>query len=432
MPTKVDALKIAILPSMIGLLLVVGHPRPSLAPPSTPMAPLEVKAAFLKQLDRPRVALDPVIRQIKGENRGVIAETLDFGTDTRADGSIERVPALLARPNGVKGRMPAVIVLHGTGGRKEAMWNWLEQLAHRGIVAIAIDGRYHGERTSGSKGTKDYNDAIINAWRAKADGPASHPLYYDTCWDIWRTIDYLETRGDVDASRIGMIGISKGGIETWLAAAVDDRVKVAVPAISVQSFKWSLEHERYQARANTVKEAHEAAALDLNHPKVDAEVCRAVWAKVLPGITDEFDAPSMLPLFAGRSLMILNGEKDPNCPIEGAELAFTAAKAAFHDADADDHLKIMVAKDSGHILTPEQHQAALHWFVTWLKPTIPDRAARFMHAKALAAADTAFVGPRLLDRPVHPRPSKRPIARRRAPTSPLAASLVGASSCQGP
>ena len=57
-----------------------------------------------------------------------------------------------------------------------------------------------------------------------------------------------------------MIGISMGGIETWLAAAVDDRVKVAVPAISVQSFRWSLENEEWQGRANTIKAAHEAAA----------------------------------------------------------------------------------------------------------------------------------------------------------------------------
>ena len=434
-------MKNAILPSIVGLMLIAGHPRPSLAPPSIPMPPSEVKAAFLKRLDRPRVPLDTILRETKAPHRGVVAERLDFATDTRADGSIERVPALLARPEGMKGRMPAVIVLHGTGGRKDAMWNWLEQLAHRGIVAIAIDGRFHGERNPGLPGTKAYNQAIIKAWRDKPDGPASHPLYYDTCWDIWRTIDYLETRGDVDPSRIGMIGISKGGIETWLAAAADDRVKVAVPAISVQSFKWSLDHDKWQARANTVKEAHEAAAADLEKSKVDAEVCRALWSKVLPGILDEFDAPSMLPLFANRSLLILNGEKDPNCPIEGAELAFSAAKAAFHDADADEHLKVIVAKDSGHTLTSEQHAAALEWFVHWLKPTIPEQTARYFHARALAAAarasDPAKARRDLADRPQHPRPSKRPMARRKEParsiaSAPTTANPVGSSDCLAP
>jgi dienelactone hydrolase len=271
--------------------------------------------------------------------------------------------------------MPAVIVLHGTGGSKEGSRSWLEQLAHRGFVAIAIDGRFHGERAGDAKGTRAYNEAIIQAWRTKSGQPQAHPFYYDTCWDIWRTIDYLQTRGDVDPDRIGMIGISKGGIETWLAAAVDERVKVAVPAISVQSFRWSLDHDRWQGRANTIKDAHEAVAADLGEPRVNARVCRALWSKVIPGILDEFDAPSMLRLFDGRSLLILNGEKDPNCPIEGAELAFAAARAAFHEARADDQLKIMVAQGAGHTVTKEQQEAALDWFVAWLKPASPPSGA---------------------------------------------------------
>ena len=43
-----------------------------------------------------------------------------------------------------------------------------------------------------------------------------------------RLIDYLETRDDIDPRRIGLMGFSKGGIETYLAAAADPRVAVAV------------------------------------------------------------------------------------------------------------------------------------------------------------------------------------------------------------
>ena len=46
-------------------------------------------------------------------------------------------------------------------------------------------------------------------------------------------IDYLETRDDVDPMRIGAIGISKGGVETYFAAAADTRIVVAVPCIPV-------------------------------------------------------------------------------------------------------------------------------------------------------------------------------------------------------
>jgi hypothetical protein len=54
-----------------------------------------------------------------------------------------------------------------------------------------------------------------------------------------------------------------GGIETWLAGSVDERVAVLVPMIGVQSFRWSLENDKWEGRANTIKGAHEAAAKDL-------------------------------------------------------------------------------------------------------------------------------------------------------------------------
>jgi dienelactone hydrolase len=356
--------------ALLGLLLVASQTRSQdlLTTSSKPAS--EVRADFLKLLDRPRVALDAKSQEIKSNAKGLTTEKVSFAVEALPDGSMERVPALVVRPDWAKPgeKLPAVLVLHGTGGNKEGNRSWLEQLANRGFLAIAIDGRFHGERAGGMPGSKTYNEAITRAWRSKKGEPQTHPFFYDTCWDVWRTIDYLATRPDVDPDRIGLIGISKGGIETWLAAAVDERVKVAVPAISVQSFRWSLEHDRWQGRANTIREAHEAAAADLNEPKVNAKVCRELWAKVIPGILDEFDCPSMLRLLSDRSLLILGGDRDPNCPLEGAEIAFDAAKSAFHQAKAADHLKIMVARDSGHTVTKEQHDAALDWFVTWLKP----------------------------------------------------------------
>ncbi len=47
-------------------------------------------------------------------------------------------------------------------------------------------------------------------------------------------LDYLESRDDVDPTRIGMTGVSLGGMHTWLVAAADPRVAVAAPMIGVQ------------------------------------------------------------------------------------------------------------------------------------------------------------------------------------------------------
>jgi pimeloyl-ACP methyl ester carboxylesterase len=173
----------------------------------------------------------------------------------------------------------------------------------------------------------------------------------------------------VDAERIGMIGFSMGGIETWLAAATDPRIRVAVPAIGVQSFRWSLEHDRWQGRARTIQHVHDEAARDLGEPEVNANVCRALWSAVTPGILDEYDGPAMLPLIAPRPLLILSGENDPNCPLEGARLAFAAAEAAYTRASAADHLKMDVAPGVGHTVTEAQRSLAYDWLDRWLLST---------------------------------------------------------------
>ncbi len=330
-------------------------------------APAAVRAAFLKLLDRPKVPLDVKTVNTTIARDGFVHESLTFASEKKAGGGIERVPVLIVRPaKGEPKKLPAVIVLHGTGGSAKNETGFMTELAKRNIIGVAIDARYHGERSGGAKGATAYNEAIVRAWKAKPGMPMEHPFYYDTCWDLWRTVDYLLTRDDVDAEKLGMIGFSMGGIETWLAASVDERIKVAVPAIAVQCFRWSLENDKWQGRARTIKAAHDAAAKDLGESEVNQKVCRALWDKVIPGILDQFDCPSMLRLFAGRSLLILSGTKDGNCPYGGAKLAIAEAEKAFKAADAGDHLRVIVV-EVGHTVTAEQRQAALEWFARWLK-----------------------------------------------------------------
>jgi dienelactone hydrolase len=327
--------------------------------------PAEVRAAFHKLLDRPAVPLN-VLAATPSTGDGLQIETLSFASEKKPDGKEERVPVLLVKPAKATGKLPAVIVLHGTGGNKEGQKPFLVELAKRGIIGVAIDARYHGERADGKKGAAAYNEAITRAWKTKKGEAQEHPFYFDTAYDLWRTVDYLKSRPDVDGDNLGMIGFSMGGIETWLAASVDERVKAMAPAIGVQSFRWSLENGRWQARANTIKAAHVAAANDLGEKEVNENVCRELWSKVIPGMLDQFDCPSMLRLCAGRPLLILNGELDPNCPIEGARLAIAEAEKAYKDAGASDKLKVMIAPGVKHAVTAEQRQAALAWFEKWL------------------------------------------------------------------
>lgn len=340
-----------------------------LAAQEKPLPPEKAKAAFLKQLDRPTVPAE-VREDAKPVTKGgLVYSRWSFASEKKADGTVERVPVLMVSPAGATGKLPVMVVLHGTGGNKESEQSWLEDFAKRGIVGVAIDARYHGSRANAGKGSSAYVAAITKAWRVPAGQPMEHPFYYDTVWDLWRLLDVLAARDDIDAKRMGMLGTSMGGIQTWLAASVDDRVKVAAPLIGVQCFKWSLENDKWEGRANTIKATHEAAAKDLGEPAVNQKVCRELWSKVIPGILDDYNCPNLLPLFAtgSRALFIANGERDPNCPVEGAKLAIKAAEDAFAKAGAKDRLAVRVNAGVAHTVTADDRKAALDFCEKWLK-----------------------------------------------------------------
>ena len=256
------------------------------------------------------------------------------------------------------GRRPAVIVLHGTGDSKEGMLDWASELAMRGFLAVAIDGRYHGERIK-----MGYDDAILRAYKTGKE----HPFLYDTVWDVMRLIDYLETRDDVDPKRIGLIGISKGGMETYLAAAADPRIAVAVPCISVQSFRWALENNAWQARVGTIQPAVEGAARS-DRATLNAQFVRTFYDRIVPGIYSEFDGPAILPLIAPRPLMVINGDSDSLTPLPGVTLAANSASEAYAKAGAKDKFVLRLQKNTGHSVNDDSLRAAIDWFVLWLKP----------------------------------------------------------------
>ena len=316
------------------------------------------RADFLKTINRPRVVLAAAVDALPATN-GIVQYHFSFATDAN-----QRVPGILMKLADSHGRRPVVIALHGTGGSKQNTLALCRKLATNGFIAVAIDGRYHGERTKSGKGSTEYEAAIVRAW----SGNGEHPLYYDTVWDVMRLVDYLETCDDVDPNRIGLIGISKGGIETYLAAAVDERIAVAVPCIGVQSFQWALANNDWQGRIGTIQPAFDAIVKKSGATQPDSAFVEKFYDRVVPGIYSEFDGPEMLSLIAPRPLLIINSDADIHTPLPGVMECVAAAQKAYHADGMDDHLSVIIQQNAGHEVRPTSERAAIDWFVKWLKP----------------------------------------------------------------
>jgi len=317
------------------------------------------RAAFLEVIKRPPAPLAPSSPQVTVVN-GYRQELLSFTSEPN-----ERVPVLVLKKDDGGPRRAVVIALHGTGGSKEGMRGELERYADRGWIAVSMDARHHGERAVPIPGLSNpYQSAMLRAYRT-GEG---HPYLYDTVWDVLRLVDYLVTRPDVDPARIGLSGNSKGGTEAYLAAAADERIRVVVPFIGVQSYSWSLRHASgWEARTWTLRQATEAAAAD-SGARVDAAFIRRFYERIAPGLVDRFDGPAMLPLIAPRPLLVVNGDSDPRSPLGGVREAVTAAERAYAAAGAPEKFKFVLEVDAAHEVTPDARAMSVKWFEQWLAP----------------------------------------------------------------
>ena len=242
----------------------------------------------------------------------------------------------------------------------------MRTMADRGFVTAAIDARHHGARITTKHGADNaqYFAAMLATYRTGT----GRPYLYDTVWDVLRLVDYLQTRDDVDPRRIGVMGISRGGTEAYLAAAVDPRIAAVVPIIGVQGFRWALDNDRWQPRVGTFAPAVEGAARDEGVPKVDAAFVRRFYDRVAPGIYGDYDSGSMLALIAPRPVLVINGDSDPRTPLAGVQEAIASARRAYIRMGAEEKLGLYLQPNAGHVFTPVAELVMADWFVKWLAP----------------------------------------------------------------
>ncbi len=144
----------------------------------------------------------------------------------------DRVPAYLSLPAGDAGPYPVVLLAHGIGGSKRVWWEddsfesggiVTKKLLERGFAVMALDSQYCGERTLNN----DYEQAMTMTFSGDRPNRA-RDMMIQSAMDYRRAIDYLESRSDIDADRVGVLGYSLGGMFTFYLSALDTRVRVGV------------------------------------------------------------------------------------------------------------------------------------------------------------------------------------------------------------
>lgn len=192
-----------------------------------------------------------------------------------------RLAGLLSTPRGVE-RAPVVILIPGLDSTKETRHSGRGPYLRRGLAVLSLDGPGQGEVSRWLAIRPDYEAAVSAA------------------------IDYLESRGDVDAARVGLSGVSLGGYYAPRAAAFEHRVRACVG--NCGPYDWG---ECFDIVPQVTREAfaHYSGASSMQEARTLA------GRLTLRGVAERIECP----------LLIVHGKLDPLIPCEqGARIVAEA------------------------------------------------------------------------------------------------------------
>ncbi|HEU0235238.1 MAG TPA: alpha/beta fold hydrolase [Candidatus Limnocylindrales bacterium] len=203
------------------------------------------------------------------------------------------IPAILVRPTG-SGPWPAVVILHGAGRSKEDNLVDARTLARRGIVAVLVDLRGHGERSTRIADMEDGAVPILDYLPACA-GSAQ---------DVSRVAAYLRAVPGLCTGVVGAAGASMGGQAALLAAIADPSLD-PLALFSPMIHELPIDPSEYPSAA---------------------------------GRSDELDAAGALVDILGRSgslhprrIGIAHGSHDPVAPFARVQRLFDQLAPAYRD-----------------------------------------------------------------------------------------------------
>lgn len=189
------------------------------------------------------------------------------------------------------------------------------QAVREGYLAIAPDMRGFAGLRLKSDIEKDANNSCqMLQMRAYMFG---RTLIGERVWDMQRLIDWAVQRDDVDPERIVITGNSGGGTVSLFAAAVDERIRVAVPGSYFCTFRDSI--------------------LAVHH-------CPCNY---VPGLALYAEMWDVAGLIAPRPFMAVNGRDDRIFPLHGTEYAFARLSEIYSLFGAQDQCALSIG-EGGH------------------------------------------------------------------------------------
>ncbi len=273
---------------------------------------------------------------IKTELRdGYILETLLLDLN-----GVEPVPAYLTLPEGAPQGAPAIIYNHAHGGKYHVGKNELtegsdalqappyaRELTAMGYCALCIDVWGFGERRGRSE-SELFKEML---WRGRV-------LWGMMVYDSIRAVDYLVSRPEVDATRVGTLGLSMGSTMAWWLAALDERVKVCIDICCLTDYA--------ELIATRGLDGH------------------GLYYYV-PSLLKHFDTAQINALIAPRAHLSLAGNYDRLTPPVGLDRIDVALHEVYAEHGVPERWRLL-RYDTGHFETAHGRAAITDFLRTWL------------------------------------------------------------------
>jgi len=315
---------------------------------ATPHKQAKVNRIMISAQEQQRQVLTGLLGELPPKNRAVQSTLVDR---LERDGYVleklvldlngrEPVPAYYVKPCDAGPHIPCLLYNHAHGGdyllgKDELLLGrgalcappYAQALTARGWGALCIDTWNFGERRGRSE-SELFKEML---WKGQV-------LWGMMVYDSLRALDYLVTRPDVDANRIGTIGLSMGSTMAWWTAALDTRVKVCVDICCLTDFESLL------------------AARGLDEHGVYYYV---------PSLVKHFTTAQINALIAPRPHLSLAGNHDRLTPPAGLDRVDMELRQVYEALGAGDAWKLK-RYETGHFETAHMRLEIMTFLQKWL------------------------------------------------------------------